>query len=66
MKTLINDNDGFRTYVYLNDAAHPPGFKHLKITTQWLNAKNSQDEQKKYEILLEQQSMQNFINALTQ
>jgi hypothetical protein len=36
------------------------------LTTQWLDAKNPQDEQKKYEMLLDDQSMQNLINALKQ
>lgn len=64
MKKLISENDGFMTWAYLTDAGHPRGYKHLKITTQWTNAKNPEDEQKKFDLLLSPAALNNLKDLL--
>ena len=60
MKTELLNNDGFRIFAYLEPANDPDGYQMLKITTQWDNARNPEDEQVKLNLILSPDALNNL------
>ena len=64
MKTLINEVDGYRLYADITSVNEPAGYKFLKITSQWDNAKLPDEEQKKFEMLMSPAALAEFKNFI--
>jgi hypothetical protein len=65
MKKLITETqDGYRVYADLFSVPDPSGYTMLKITTQWDNAKNPEDEQVKFTQLLSPTALENLYQLL--
>jgi hypothetical protein len=60
MKIKLSNVDGYHTYAYLEDAQHPPGYKSLKITSQWETANDPVAEQTKLNLLLSPDALNNL------
>jgi len=52
MKKLVVENDGFRLFAELNDYLRSNGNLELKFSTQWLDAKNPEEFQTKFRLIL--------------
>lgn len=65
MKKLISETlDGYRVYADLFPVPDPEGYTMLKITTQWDNAKNPEDEQVKFTQILSSTALNNLYQLL--
>jgi hypothetical protein len=54
MKKQIDNSAGMKTFVELRPLENPqnPGWKYLKLTTTWDDARNPNEEQTKFDICL--------------
>ena len=52
MKILINDNDGFKTFLEKTELSKPEGYTQIEFLTVWDGAKYPKGEQTKYKIVL--------------
>jgi len=60
MKIELQNTDGYSTYAYLEQASHPEGFYSMKITSVWDKAKNPDDEQVRFKMLLNPEALENL------
>jgi hypothetical protein len=64
MKTLINDNNGYKTYVKTQKVLKPEGYIQIEFTTVWENAKYPEGEQTKYRIVLSPDDIEKLKKSL--
>lgn len=64
MKTLVQDNRGYRVFASLTDGG-VPGMKCLKVTSSFDGSKNPTEERTLFEILLSQEGKENLVSLLS-
>jgi len=66
MNTLINNNDGFKTFVKINDVFKPEGYSEVEFFTVYDNAKYPEVEgkQSKYRVVLSAEDRQRLKDCL--
>ena len=64
MKTVISENDGYKTIVEMRQVSNPAGHTHLRFLTQWDHAKVPKEEQVKFEIILSPNQIKNLKDLL--
>ena len=64
MRSVINDNDGFKTIVEVKEVEHPPGYMLLQFSTEWEGARRDGSEQVKYRLLLSKSQIKNLKDLL--
>lgn len=60
MKIQLSNVDGYHTYAYFESVNHPEGYYNLRITSQWETAKNPNEEQIRYNMLLSPDALNNL------
>lgn len=53
MKVLLSNNDGYETFVEVDEVLKPEGSKHISFYTIWNKAKNPDGKMYKYELTLD-------------
>lgn len=53
MKTLLSNNDGYQTFVEVNEVLKPEGSKRLSFYTKWNKSKDPEGKIYKYELTLD-------------
>lgn len=64
MRTLISNNNGYKTYVEKNDYLRSNGNKQIRFLTVWEDAKDPTGEQVKFEMFLtpeQQKKLKDFF-----
>jgi hypothetical protein len=64
MKTIISENDGFKTLVEIKSVIHPAGYSELKFSTEWDGARRDGSEQIQYRLLLSPLQLKNLKDLL--
>lgn len=64
MKTIINDNDGFRTIVEIRDIVKPAGHKQIRFLTEWDGARRDGSAQVQFELVLSPSQVANLKDLL--
>jgi len=64
MKTLINDNKGYKTFVKTSEVLKPEGHIELEFLTVWDNSKYPEGEQTKYRIVLNPEELDRLKETL--
>lgn len=60
VKHLLHDGGDYKLWGTITKGLLPAGSYHLKISSQWLGAKNPDAEQSKFDCILDAQSINNF------
>ena len=64
MKIELSNIDGYHTYGYFEPVNHPEGYYRLKISTRWETARNPDEEQVKFTMLLSPDALNNLRTLL--
>jgi hypothetical protein len=69
MKTLIQETpeesgSKYQIYVEVKDSIHPTDKKHLLFSSVWTGAKNPQEHRTQYEVMLDQNGINNLKTVL--
>jgi hypothetical protein len=64
MKTVISNNEGFRTIVEVNPVAKPVGHVQVKFSTEWDHARRDGTEQVQYSLILSAAQLKNLRDLL--
>lgn len=64
MKTVISENDGFKTMMEVVPCNKPVGHVVLRFSTVWEKARSSVHEQTQYELFLSEQQLKNLKDLL--
>lgn len=64
MKIELSNIDGYHTYGYFEPVNHPEGYYSLKISTRWETARNPDEEQVKFTMLLSPDALNNLRTLL--
>jgi hypothetical protein len=64
MKTLIQSNGGYTVYAEIREAISPKGLVELRVLTQWDNAKDPEDVQVKFSMMLTPEDRQRLKDFL--
>jgi len=64
MKSTIVDNNGYRYLVEIKEIEYPKGYKHVKFSTEWDDARRDGSEQKKFELFLSPTQLANLKDLL--
>jgi hypothetical protein len=64
MKTVISENEGFRTIVEIINIARPAGHVQLKFSTEWDHARRDGTEQVQYSVTLSRAQLKNLKDLL--
>ncbi len=64
MKTVINDNDGFRTILEIRDVTKPAGHKQIRFLTEWDHARRDGSAQTQFELVLSPAQVANLKDLL--
>lgn len=64
MKTVINDNDGFRTIIEIRNVTRPHGYKQIRFLTEWDGARRDGSEQVQFEMTLSPTQLANLKDLL--
>jgi hypothetical protein len=64
MKTVISNNEGFRTIVEVNQVARPAGHVQVKFSTEWEHARRDGTEQVQYSLILSEAQLKNLRDLL--
>ena len=69
MKTLIQETSEesgskYQIYVEVKDSIHPTDKKHLVFSSVWTGAKNPQEHRTQYEVMLDQNGINNLKTVL--
>lgn len=60
VKHLLYDGGDYKLWGYITTPLVPEGTKHLKITSQWSQAKDPTAEQNKLDMMLDADTINNF------
>ena len=66
MKKLISETDGYRVFADLSAVPDPNGYFMLKVSSQWDNAKNPEEEQTRFTALLSPDAVRAYQQLFTQ
>ena len=64
MKTILVDNDGFKTKVELREILSPSGSVQLRFLTEWDEAKRDVGDHVQYEVVLTATQLKNLKDLL--
>jgi hypothetical protein len=69
MKTLLQETSEesgskYQIYVEVKDSIHPTDKKHLVFSSVWTGAKNPQEHRTQYEVMLDQNGINNLKTVL--
>jgi hypothetical protein len=64
MKTVINETKGFRHLVELRECCRPAGYKQIRFTTEWDDARRDGSEQVQFELVLSPAELVNLKDLL--
>lgn len=64
MKTVISDNDGFRTIVEIRDISRPQGYKQVRFLTEWDHTRRDGSAQVQFELTLSPTQLANLKDLL--
>ena len=64
MKTILVDNDGFKTKVELREILSPSGSVQLRFLTEWNEAKRDVGDHVQYEVVLTANQLKNLKDLL--
>jgi hypothetical protein len=64
MKTVISDNEGFRTIVEIHKIANPANHVQVKFSTEWDHARRDGTEQVQYSLILSEEQLKNLRDLL--
>jgi hypothetical protein len=64
MKTILVDNDGFKTKVELREILSPVGSVQLRFLTEWDEAKRDVGDHVQYEVVLTANQLKNLKDLL--
>jgi len=64
MKIKLSSVDGYHTYGYFKPVNHPVGYYSLQITSQWETAKNPEEEQIRFTMLLSPDALNNLRSLI--
>jgi hypothetical protein len=64
MKTVINNNDGFRTILEIKDVQRPTGYKQIRFLTEWDGARRDGSAQTQFELVLSPTQLANLKDLL--
>lgn len=68
MKTLLSNNDGYETFIEVNEVLKPEGSKQISFHTKWNKAKDPEGKMYKYELTLDDNQLkvlQDFLVNVT-
>lgn len=64
MKTQISDSGDYKVFVEVNEYLRSNGNVHVKFLTKWEKAKNPEEEQTKFQMILSPQELENLRSLL--
>lgn len=64
MKTVISNNDGFKTILEIRDVARPAGHKQIRFLTEWDGARRDGSAQTQFELVLSAAQVANLKDLL--